>query len=56
MVFSSQIAEAADVREGLERLDIDLEGIAQQLEKEGVEKFVEPFDKLQQWLESKRRG
>lgn len=50
------IAEAADVREGLERLDIDLEGVAQQLEKEAVEKFVEPFDKLQQWLENKRRG
>jgi transaldolase len=50
------IAEASDVREGLERLDIDLEGVAQQLEREGVAKFVEPFDKLQKWLEDKRRG
>ena len=50
------IAEAADVREGLERLDIDMEAVAQQLEREGVDKFIEPFDKLQQWLEDKRRG
>jgi transaldolase len=50
------LAEAADAREGLERLDVDLESVAQQLEKEGVTKFIEPFDKLQQWLENKRRG
>jgi transaldolase len=48
------IAEASDVREGLERLDIDLEAVATQLEREGVSKFVEPFDKLQHWLEDKR--
>ncbi len=50
------IAEASDVREGLERLDVDLDAVAQQLEREGVAKFVEPFDKLQQWLENQRRG
>ena len=50
------IAEASDAREGLERLEIDLEAVAQQLEREGVAKFIEPFDKLQQWLEDKRRG
>ena len=50
------IAEAADVREGLERLDLDLEAVAQQLEREGVAKFIEPFDKLQQWLENQRPG
>jgi transaldolase len=44
------IAEGSDVREGLERLDIDLEAVAQQLEREGVAKFIEPFDRLQQWL------
>jgi transaldolase len=49
------IAEASDVREGLERLDVDLEAVAGQLEREGVAKFIEPFDKLQQWLEDKRR-
>ena len=50
------IAEASDVREGLERLDVDLEAVSQQLEREGVAKFIEPFDKLQQWLEGKRRA
>ncbi|HVP33985.1 MAG TPA: transaldolase [Steroidobacteraceae bacterium] len=50
------LAEAADVREGLERLDIDLEGVAAQLEREGVAKFIEPFDQLQKWLEDRRRA
>lgn len=50
------IAEASDVREGLERLEVDLDAVAQQLEREGVAKFIEPFDKLQQWLENQRRG
>ncbi len=50
------LAEASDVREGLERRDGDLEAVAQQLEREGVAKFVEPFDQLQKWLEDKRRG
>ncbi|HVN45453.1 MAG TPA: transaldolase [Steroidobacteraceae bacterium] len=48
------IADASDAREGLERLDIDLEAVAEQLEREGVAKFVEPFDKLQEWLENQR--
>ncbi len=50
------IAEGCDAREGFERLDIDLEAVAQQLEREGVRKFVEPFDALQAWLEERRRG
>ena len=50
------IAEGCDAREGLERLEVDLEVIALQLEREGVTKFIEPFDKLQQWLEERRRG
>ena len=50
------IAEGCDAREGLERLDVDLEAVAGQLEREGVAKFIEPFDKLQQWLEDKRRA
>jgi transaldolase len=50
------IAEGCDAREGLERLDVDLESVAQQLEREGVAKFIEPFDKLQQWLENQRRA
>jgi transaldolase len=50
------IAEAADQREAFERIRVDLEAVAQQLEREGVTKFIEPFDKLQQWLENKRKG
>ena len=49
------IAEGCDTREALERLDIDLEAVAQRLEREGVAKFVQPFDQLQSWLEDKRR-
>ena len=46
--------ESADIRAGLARVGIDLEEVAQQLEKEAVRKFVEPFDKLQGWLEERR--
>jgi transaldolase len=50
------LAEGSDTREGLERLGVDLDAVAEQLEREGVTKFIEPFDKLQQWLEAKRRA
>jgi transaldolase len=56
LTLERHLAEASDVREGLERLDVDLEAVAQQLEREGVAKFIEPFDKLQKWLEDKRRS
>jgi transaldolase len=50
------LADAADTREGLERLGIDLEAVAAQLEREGVAKFIEPFDRLQKWLEDRRQS
>lgn len=50
------LAEGADAREGLERLDVDLEAVAAQLEREGVAKFIEPFDRLERWLEDRRRS
>ena len=50
------LAEACDVREGLERLGVDLEAVAAQLEREGVAKFIEPFDRLQKWLEERRHN
>jgi transaldolase len=56
LTLERHLAEASDAREGLERLDVDLEAVAQQLEREGVAKFVEPFDQLQKWLEDRRRG
>lgn len=50
------IAEASNARESFERLDVDLEDIATQLEREGVAKFIEPFDRLQDWLGQRRRA
>jgi transaldolase len=52
--IDGHLAEAAEVRQGLEKLGIDLDRVADQLEKEGVRKFIEPFDKLQGWLEERR--
>ena len=48
------MADAADAREGLERVGVDLDEVAETLEREGVRKFVEPFDQLQAWLEQTR--
>jgi transaldolase len=50
------MADAADARESFERLGVDLDEVAETLEKEGVAKFIEPFDKLQGWLEEKRKN
>ena len=49
-----QIARAAEVFAGLKRLGIDMAALADQLEREGVKKFIEPFDKLQASLEDRR--
>jgi transaldolase len=48
------LADSSRIRDGLNKLGIDLEEVAQELEKEAVKKFVEPFDKLQGWLEERR--
>jgi transaldolase len=48
------LADSSRVRDGLNKLGIDLEEVALELEKEAVRKFVEPFDKLQGWLEERR--
>ncbi|MBS0366655.1 MAG: transaldolase [Proteobacteria bacterium] len=50
------LARAASDRAALGRLGIDMEAVARQLESEGVSKFIEPFDKLQQWLEAHRQA
>jgi len=34
---------------------VDLEAVALQLEKEGVDKFIEPFDRIQSWLKEHAR-
>jgi transaldolase len=48
------LEEARLVLKRLPETGIDLDAITLQLEKEGVEKFVAPFDKLMQVLEEKR--
>jgi transaldolase len=52
--LEEQIAPAAEVFAGLQRLGIDMAGVAGQLEREGVRKFIEPFDKLQASIEERR--
>jgi transaldolase len=48
------LAQSSKIRDGLNKLGIDLETVARELEQEAVRKFVEPFDKLQGWLEERR--
>jgi transaldolase len=53
--LEQELAQASDVPASLAGLGIDLETVAQQLEEEGVKKFIEPFDKLLASLEQRRR-
>ncbi|MFA5531164.1 MAG: transaldolase [Thiohalomonadaceae bacterium] len=48
------IAEARAVLADLERLGIDLKAITDQLEREGVQKFIEPYDALLDLIAAKR--
>jgi transaldolase len=48
------VPEAKAVLERLDALGIDLALVTQQLEDEGVDKFIRPFDSLMQSLEQKR--
>jgi len=54
LTLKKHIAASKGIRDGLNKLGIDLEEVARQLEEEAVKKFVEPFDKLQGWLEERR--
>ena len=44
------IGKAVGILEGLAKLGIHIDAVTQQLEKEGVEKFIKPFDKLMEAL------
>jgi transaldolase len=48
------VAEARRVLDRLPELGIDLDAVTQQLEREGVEKFNVPYDRLTATLEKKR--
>ncbi len=50
------IGGAQRVLQDLARLGIDFEAAAQQLEDEGVQKFIEPFDALLRHIDAKRRA
>lgn len=53
--LEQDLERADEVIAALTQLGIDLEAVAQQLEEEGVKKFIEPFDKLLAALEQRRR-
>jgi len=53
--LEQDLAQADELPKKLARVGIDLENIAQQLEDEGVQKFIAPFDKLFASLEQRRR-
>jgi transaldolase len=49
-------ADAAQpVIEDLKKLGIDIDAVTSQLEKEGVQKFIEPFDALMDLIAAKRK-
>jgi transaldolase len=54
LTLKKHIGASKGIRDGLNKLGIDLEDVARELEQEAVKKFVEPFDKLQGWLEERR--
>lgn len=49
-----QISGAKQIFSHLQGLGIDMAAVAEQLEREGVKKFIEPFDKLQSSIEERR--
>jgi transaldolase len=52
--IEGEIAVAPGVFAGLKALGINMDTVSDQLEKEGVKKFIEPFDKLQASIEERR--
>lgn len=51
--LEQNVNQATQLHFELERLGIDLECVAQQLENDGVQKFIEPYDELMQLLEQR---
>jgi transaldolase len=50
------VPQARKVLKDLKALGIDLKRVTWQLENEGIQKFIEPFDKLLASIEAKRRS
>jgi len=51
--IEEDLDEAKNLLKNLPNAGIDMNKIAQQLEDEGVEKFIKPFDKLIKAIEEK---
>jgi transaldolase/glucose-6-phosphate isomerase len=52
--LEDKAAEAQELLHQLDKLDINLSGVTQQLEDEGIEKFNQPFDRLLETLKKER--
>ncbi len=52
--LQEQLDRAREVLEELPKLGVDLAAVTQQLEDEGVAKFIQPFDQLMQSVRSKQ--
>jgi transaldolase/glucose-6-phosphate isomerase len=50
------VERARETLQRLSEIGIDLEKVTQQLEDEGVQKFIKPFDKLMETLEKERES
>ncbi|MCB9445230.1 MAG: transaldolase, partial [Ardenticatenaceae bacterium] len=54
--LEKDLDKATAVLDGLAELGINLDEVTNQLEQEGIQKFMKPFDKLMNTLEQKRQG
>ncbi|MDP4195366.1 MAG: transaldolase [Bacteroidota bacterium] len=54
--IEDDLEDAENVLKGLKNVGINLKGITKQLEKEAVEKFIKPYDKLMDTLEHKMQS
>jgi transaldolase len=52
--LENDVDAAVDIMDQLNDLGVDIDGVAQRLEDEGVDKFNKPFDQLLETLESIR--
>ncbi len=52
--LTNDIEQAQAMLNELQALGIDLQAVTQQLEDEGIEKFIKPFDQLMETLEARR--
>jgi transaldolase len=53
--LESDLTAAEQILDTLSKNGIDMNGVAQHLENEGIEKFIQPYDKLLKAIEGKRQ-